>query len=90
MSAAGFSGFIRAMRSQVLAFVAELVQVGVEHPAAQGFDVDAPVNREFLGVTDPQRRAERVERRWDRFGCVLLVLAFGLFDEIDPVVLAAA
>ena len=75
---------------EVVAFVAELVQVGVEHPASQAFDVDPAVDSEFLGVTDPQRRAERVERRPDRFGGVLLVFAFALFHEIDPVVFTAA
>jgi hypothetical protein len=89
MSAAGFSGS-SGDTFQVLAFVAEVVQVGVEHPALHCVDVDASVDGEFLGVTFPQRRTERVERRRCRFGGVLLVFAFGLFNEIDAVVVAAA
>ena len=75
---------------QVLAFVVELVQILIEHPAFERLDVDTPIGREFLGVTDSQRCSERVERRRDRFGGVLVVVAFGLFNEVDAVVRTAA
>ena len=75
---------------EILAFVVELVQLLIERPAFEGVAVDTPISCEFLGVTDPQRGSERVDWRRDRFGRVLLVLAFGLRNEVDAIVRTAA
>jgi hypothetical protein len=75
---------------QILAFVVEMVQILIEHPAFERLAVDTPIDCECLGVTDPQRGRQRVDWRADRLGRVLLVLACGLFNEVDAIVRAAS
>ena len=83
-------GLAGAYQFEAVAFGAESVQLVVEQLVLEGLLVDAAVEGELLRVADPQRRRERVERLGGRFGGVGLVVAFGLFDEVDAIVGPAA